>query len=314
MRFSMTLFRALALLPILSIPAFAKPLKITEVTSSSSYPEEKGRTYDPKNVKDQKLSTAWFEGVDGGGLGSWIELSLEGPQTVSAVRVWNGDWITADLWKRENRMQDIEIETSDGTKYPFKLKDEMAVETLTFPSAVTTSSVRIRYKTIFRGSTFNDTGISEIQVLDTTPSKNVPVAGYSASSTYPADADGNYGPENLGDGMIDSLWCENAKTDGTGEWVQFTFSSSHALQGMSIRNGNTSSLPLFMSGSHASGVTLTFSDGTTQQIPLKASINDQLVPLGGKSTSTVKVAVTGVQKGQDPSNTDLCFSEISFVE
>jgi hypothetical protein len=314
MRFSTTLLRALTLLPILSLPASAKPLKITDVTASSTYPEEKGRTYEPKNVKDQKLSTSWFEGVDGGGLGSWIELTLEGTQSVSAVRIWNGDWITADLWKRENRMQDIEIETSDGTKYPFKLKDEMAAETLTFPSAVTTSSIRIRYKTIFRGSTFNDTGISEIQVLDNTPSKTVPVSGYTASSTYPADADGDYGPDNLGDGMIDSLWCENAKTDGTGEWVQFTFGSSHTLQGMSIRNGNTSSLPLFMSGSHATGVTLTFSDGTTQQIPLKSSINDQLVPLGGKSTSSVKVTVTGVSKGQDTSNTDLCFSEISFTE
>ena len=314
MRFSTTLLRALALLPILSMPASAKPLKITDVTASSTYPEEKGRTYEPKNVKDQKLSTAWFEGVDGGGLGAWIELTLEGTQTVSAVRIWNGDWITADLWKRENRMQDIEIETSDGTKYPFKLKDEMAVQTLTFPTAVTTSSIRIRFKTIFRGSTFNDTGISEIQVLDATPSKTVAVSGYTASSTYPADSDGDYGPDNLGDGMIDSLWCENAKTDGTGEWVQFTFASSHTLQGMSIRNGNTSSLPLFMSGSHATGVTLTFSDGTTQQIPLTSSINDQLVPLGGKSTSSVKVAVTGVSKGQDTSNADLCFSEISFVE
>src|SRR5678815_1739232 len=118
MRFSTTLLRALALLPILSIQASAKPLKITDVTASSTYPEEKGRTYEPKNVKDQKLSTAWFEGVDGGGLGAWIELTLEGTQTVSAVRIWNGDWITADLWKRENRMQDIEIQTSDGTKYP----------------------------------------------------------------------------------------------------------------------------------------------------------------------------------------------------
>ena len=83
---------------------------------------------------------------------------------------------------------------------------------------------------------------------------------------------------------------------------------------MIIRNGNTSNLQLFMAGSHASTLTLTFGDGTTQQVPVKASINDQLVPLGGKSTSTVKVAVTGVQKGQDTSNTDLCFSEISFTE
>lgn len=314
MLFSTRLLPILGFLAFVPLRAQAKPLKIGEVTSSSSYPEEKGRTYEGKNVKDQKLSTAWFEGIDGGGLGSWIQLDLGAPQTVSGIRIWNGDWITADLWKRQNRMMDIEVETSDGTKYPFKLKDVMAVETLNFPTTVTTSSIRIRFKSIYRGSTFNDTGISEIQVLDPSPSLTVPIAGYSASSTYPADSDGTYGPENLGDGMIDSLWCENAKTDGTGEWVQFTFTSSHTLQNMIIRNGNTSNLQLFMSGSHASTLTLTYSDGTTQQYPVKASINDQLIPLGGKSTSTVKVTVTGVQKGQDTANTDLCFSEVSFTE
>jgi hypothetical protein len=314
MRFPTPLLPTLALLALASVRADAKPLKIGEVTSSSSYPEEKGRAYEPKNVKDAKLSTAWFEGIDGGGLGSWIELDLGGPQTVSGIRIWNGDWITADLWKRQNRMQDIEVETSDGTKYPFKLKDQMVVETLNFPTTVTTSSIRIRFKSIYRGSTFNDTGISEIQVLDPSPSLTVPVAAYSASSTYPADSDGSYGPENLGDGMIDSLWCENAKTDGAGEWVQFTFPSSHTIQNMIIRNGNTSNLQLFMSGSHASSLTLTFSDGTTQQVPVKASINDQLVPLGGKSTSMVKVTMTGVQKGQDAANTDLCLGELSFTE
>jgi hypothetical protein len=314
MRFSTRLLPVLLFLAFVPRPVGAKQLKITDATSSSSYAEEKGRTYDAKNVKDAKLSTAWFEGVDGGGLGSWIQLELGEPQTVSGIRIWNGDWITADLWKRENRMQDIDIETSDGTKYPFKLKDEMVAETLTFPTAVTTSSVKIRFKSIYRGSTFNDTGVSEIQVLDATPSRTVPVAGYSASTTYPADSDGSYIAENLGDGMIDSLWCEAAKTDGSGEWLQFTFASAHALQGMTIRNGNTTNLQLFMDGSHAAAVTLTFSDGTTQQIPLKSSINDQLIPLGGKSTSSVKLTVNGVAKGSDPGNTDLCFSEVSFTE
>ncbi len=314
MHFSTRFLSVLSLLSFAALEADARTLKISATSSSSTYPEEKGVNYDPKNVKDAKLSTAWFEGEDGGGLGSWIQLDLDGPQQVSGVKIWNGYWLTADLWKRNNRMKDIDVETSDGQKFPFTLKDEMTVETLRFPTTVTTSSIKIRFKSIHKGSTFNDTAVSEVQVLDPTPAMTVPVAGYTASSTYPADADGIYVADNLGDGMIDSLWCENAKTDGTGEWVQFTFASSHALQAMTIRNGNTTNLQLFMSGSHAAGVTLAFSDGTTQQIPLKASINDQLIPLGGKSTSTVKLTVTGVQKGQDPGNTDLCFSEISFTE
>ena len=303
MRFSMTLLRALALLPILSIPAFAKPLKITEVTASSTYPEEKGRTYEPKNVKDQKLSTSWFEGVDGGGLGSSIELTLEGTQSVSAVRIWNGDWITADLWKRENRMQDIEIETSDGTKYPFKLKDEMAMETLTFPSAVTTSSIKIRYKTIYRGSTFNDTGISEIRCSTTHRRRRCrcPPTRHRARTRRTPTATTVPKPRRRHDRLALVREREDRRHGRVGAvHVQLV---AHVAGHVDPERQHVE-LPLFMSGSHATGVTLTFSDGTTQQIPLKSSINNQLVPLGGKSTSSVKVAVTGVSKGQDTSNSD----------
>jgi hypothetical protein len=311
MRFLESLVVVLA---VFTLPAEAKTLKVSEATASSSYPEEKGVNYDPKNVKDQKLSTAWFEGEDGGGLGSWIQLDLDGPQPVSELKIWNGYWLTEDLWKRNNRMQAIEVELSDGSKHAFTLKDAMEPETVRLPKTITTSSVKVRFKSIYKGSTYNDTAVSEIQVLDGSAAKAVPVQAYKASTTYPADQDGSYDAQNLGDGMIDSLWCEGSKGDGTGESVAFDFGGSRTLQSMTVRNGNTSSFQLYMAGSRAATLTLAFSDGTTKQVPLKSTVGDQLIPLGGKTTSSVKATVTAISKGSDTTNNDLCMSELTFSE
>lgn len=302
---------------LLTSTALARPIKLSSMAASatSSYPETEGVNYDPKNLVDSKVSNVWVEGEPGSGLGSSVTLDLGADQSVSGFRIWNGNWYSADFWKRHNRVKDIEVTFADGSKQSFTLKDEMTPETVTFPKAVTTSSLKLTIKSIYGGSTFPDTCISEIQVLDTQPEDYIRPVGGAASTTYPADADSNYDPKNMWDAMLDTMWCENAPGDGTNEWVEEDLGSPKTINKLTIDNGNAYSLSYNVKSNRALKATLKFDDGATEELTLKPVPTPQVLTFSPHTTQKVRITFTQVQKGtdpEDPSANDLCISEARF--
>ncbi len=293
--------------------AQAGQIKITSVDASSTEPEQEGVDYEPSNVKDLKQSTVWVEGVSGSGLGEWVEVHFDGTHEVAEFQIWNGNWYTFDFWHRHNRVKELEVELGDGTKHTFTLTDEMAPERVKLPKAARTSSMRFKVKGIYDGNTFNDTCISEIRVFDSKPDDAVAVSRYTTSSTYPADADGNYEPANMSDSLLDSMWCEGNKGgDGTGEWIRFDFGTSRSVSKLRLRNGNAFSFSFNMKANRAKAATLTFSDGSTEDVTIKPSMMEQTISFAPRDTSSVKVTFTEVSLGKEFN--DLCISEAAFLE
>ncbi|RME22349.1 MAG: hypothetical protein D6798_16035 [Deltaproteobacteria bacterium] len=292
--------------------AMARPVQIAGATASSTYPPQEGTSYEARNLYDRKVATAWFEGDDGSGLGAWVELDLGGPHTLTGLRIWNGYWLTWDMWQRNNRVKNLEVETADGQEFSFELTDEMKPEDIRFPKAVTTDRLKLRIKGIHKGNTFNDTAISEIQVLDDQPPEFVVPTGFQASSTYPEDGDGDYEAENLADGILDSMWCEGDKEgDGTGQWVQEDFGAPTRVSKLVIYNGNAFSFSSFMKANSATAATLTFSDGSTESIAIKPSMMKQTISFTPHTTSSVRITFDTVRRGKEFN--DLCISEAVFL-
>ena len=103
------------------------------VTASSSLPTTEGVSYAPQNLTDGKQSNVWCEGdTSGSGLGTTITLNLSGEQLVSGIKIWNGNWYSQDFWERHNRVNNLEVAFSDGSKESFSLKDEKVAEVITF--------------------------------------------------------------------------------------------------------------------------------------------------------------------------------------
>ncbi len=304
---------AVALLTPASL-ASAAVVKVSAASSTSTLPDADGVSYDPKNLIDGKQATVWVEGDTGGsGLGTSVSLDLGGEKTVTGLRIWNGNWYTFDFWQRHNRAKEIEVIFPDDSKETFTLDDEMKPQVVTLAKAMKTSELRVRIKSIHRGNTFNDTVFSEIQVLDDSPADSVPVKAFSASSVYPSDADGDYDPDNVDDGILDSMWCENVKDgDGTGEWLDFDFGASRKVSQLRLNNGNAYSFAMFMKANHATTATLSFSDGSKEEVSFKSSFMDQTVSFPAHTTTKVRVTFTGVKAGKEFN--DLCISEATFLE
>ena len=295
-----------------SLPAFAGVVKITSSSASSIYPESDGVRYLPEQVYDRKVSQNWTEGDQkSSGLGEWIQLDFEGEKNLTSFRIWNGTFSSYDMWTRSNRIKEVELEFSDGTKQSFVLKDAMSGELVDL-KPVTSSSVKMRIKSVYNGSTFTDTAISEVVFYHSTSDGSANVKSWKTSSTYEADADGNYEAANMADTAMDTMWCEASEGDGVSEWVEASFASRTEISTLNLVNGNGYNIMYAMKGNLATELLLTFSDGSTQTVTVKASGIPQKVSFSPVTTSSVKVTVMTLRKGKEFN--DLCFSELQFAK
>jgi hypothetical protein len=297
----------------LTCPAGAQAarVKVASAIASSSYPASDDANYDPKQAIDGKAGTAWVEGDPGAGLGAWIELDLGGSHAVSRIDLWGGLWASTEYWGRGNRPKSLEVKWSDGTTAEFALTDSQTIQVLSLPTPVNTSTIRFKIKAMYNGTTWQDTGISEIMVYDTSPDDSIVPGLVTASTFAPTDGDGNYEPKNVADNLVDTSWCEGNKTgDGTGEWLEFQLGSTRNVSSLNLVNGLAASLSIFMKANRATTATLTFSDGTTTPVTIKNTYTMQAIPFPAKSTSSVKITFTGISKGKEFN--DLCISEAYF--
>src|SRR5690606_10258453 len=153
-----------------------------------------------------------------------------------------------DYWTRANRPKEIEIKFSDDSTEVLALDDEMKPGELLLSSPKVTSKVRLRIRSVYAGTTWLDTPISEVQVFNADPEESATVRAVGASSTMPPDGDGAYDPVNLTDGLVDSMWCEGTEGDGVGEWFEVTLAGATRVSKLSLINGNGSALTWWMKG------------------------------------------------------------------
>jgi len=152
------------------------------VSSSSSVKVPMGNVkYDPELTQDGDPDTAWCEGVNGAGIGEWIEFQANSPKSVIGFSVANGYYKYAydekisdykSLYFYNNAVKKLSV-TMNGAMQTFTLpwsnysrywtvylKDEVITDTIRF----TIEDVYYGSKSGRSGADDKDTLISEIEV------------------------------------------------------------------------------------------------------------------------------------------------------
>ena len=169
----------------------------------------------------------------------------------------------------------------------------------------TTDTIKLKIKSVYSGSAWPDTAISEVQIFDDSDAAAAVVSSFAASSELPADADGNYAPSNVADGLVDSMWCEGSKDgNGEGEWLEFSFAETKKISKLGLVNGIGGSIKYWMKGNRVTSATLMFDDGSTETVAVKSTMLPQLISITPKSTSKVKLTFDTVVQGKEYN--DLC--------
>ena len=132
--------------------------------SASSYLSEKNIKHVPDRIMDGDTTTAWVEGVEGNGEGESITFTFGDLYVVSDIKSWNGYQKSEDLYYKNARTSELELEFSDGSTERISLQDmasgfqEFALE------RHVTSYVKVKIVSTYDGSKYEDTVISEIEL------------------------------------------------------------------------------------------------------------------------------------------------------
>ena len=114
---------------------------------------------------DGDLSTAWVESADGSGEGEAFTLKLNGTYKVSGFTIYAGYQKNEDIYAKNSRPEKMTVMFSDGTRQDVELADINGPQKITFGAAVNTSSMRFIIQSVYPGTKYQDTAVSEIALF-----------------------------------------------------------------------------------------------------------------------------------------------------
>jgi len=136
----------------------------TKVIVSTYLPKQAGNFYGPKSAVDGSLATAWIEGVAGQGVGQWLKLKFSGRTKLDTIYMNNGYGKNQAVYYKNSRIKGVNVMIDDGRSWDYTLKDTNATQYIKLPAPVDTSSVKLTILSVYPGSKYSDTCLSEIWV------------------------------------------------------------------------------------------------------------------------------------------------------
>ena len=148
---------------------------------ASSELDSDGHTYYAENAVDGDSDTTWQEGVEGYGIGEYLELGFDQPQKLSLLRIFPGN---GNYYTENGRPAELLVEFSDGSAMSFNFPDCYGDYTLDLGGTVETSWVRLTIAEVYPGTVWEDTAITEVLAYGPerpdASSRDVPQGGYYA--------------------------------------------------------------------------------------------------------------------------------------
>jgi protein TonB len=150
----------------------AEEMAIANPTAyASSYLPTQGG-YPAKYLTDNTYHT-WIEGVDGDGIGESFTLVFDTSVTLNGFFFKNGFGLLAYYYKN-NRVKTLEVLADDNTSGEIiEITDSQNFENYHFNKSVKCKRITFKIKSVYKGSVWEDTCISEIRVYNSPDDVNL---------------------------------------------------------------------------------------------------------------------------------------------
>lgn len=112
---------------------------------------------------DGDVITSWQEAVNGYGEGEYIDINLNNKYDIRAITFNMGNWRDKENYNVNSRPKDITIWLGSES-YKVTIPDGMTQYCVEFSSAVEANKVTVRVDSVYAGSEYDDTCISEITI------------------------------------------------------------------------------------------------------------------------------------------------------
>jgi hypothetical protein len=134
----------------------------TSYCATSVLPPQGKNSYDPSMLFDGKPATAWVENDPESGLSQTITLDFGRERQVAGFDILNGYSKDERTWANNSRVRGATLTLSDGKSFDIELPDVRDLNRFEFNRPVSTASIAIRLDSVYRGSKYADTAISEL--------------------------------------------------------------------------------------------------------------------------------------------------------
>lgn len=148
-----------------TIPSVTNDSILTVKASSTLVEEEYNLLHSADLVVDGKLDTGWVEGSPAQGISEYIVITLDRTSRVSGFTIYAGYHKSEELYAKNSRPKEMRIEFSDGTYYDCILYDAFGSQTVRFDTPKETNQVMFRIISVYPGTKYTDTVISEISLF-----------------------------------------------------------------------------------------------------------------------------------------------------
>lgn len=146
---------------------------LTRVLESNAYATiEASSTYNGdsanhavRNLTDNKLKTNWTEGVHGNGEGEYIEFTFHMEQPIAGFIISAGNHASNTYYTKNSRPKTVILTFSDGSEVEYTLLDKKETQKIYFDEVVDATSARLTIGSVYSGSAWEDTVISEFAFL-----------------------------------------------------------------------------------------------------------------------------------------------------
>lgn len=130
--------------------------------ATSVLPPQGRNSYDQTKLFDGKPATAWVENHPDSGLGETISLVFGRERQVAGLDILNGYSKDDRTWSNNSRVRGATITLSDGRSFAIELPDARDMNRFEFNRPISTGSIEIRIDSVYRGTKYADTAISEL--------------------------------------------------------------------------------------------------------------------------------------------------------
>lgn len=129
---------------------------------ASSWLRLDGYEYRADALVDGLPATAWAEDASGSGIGQHVDFKLRGKKTIRELRILPGYAKRPDLFRKYNRPKRLRFDFADGTSKTVALADDPTLQI--FPVHTAATSARMTILDVYRGTTRDETYISEVEL------------------------------------------------------------------------------------------------------------------------------------------------------
>ena len=137
------------------------PITTAGCSVSSVLRSESGKSYEAVNLLDGDVTTNWQEGEDGDGIGTTLEFTFAEKSEIIGFLIVNGNGISKEKYEADSRMKEMTLSLNDQ-EVSYALEDVFGEQYVIFDEAVSCEQISIRIDSVYEGTKYDDTCISDI--------------------------------------------------------------------------------------------------------------------------------------------------------